>query len=124
MRLESTAISLEQDADRSVFRVYDPIFPDPGSTTVSTSSGLSPSCANSRTPKGAGSGANNSATANSDIDVVIDGDSMRMDVAEYIKNLFNIPVDILWLELLKEDDEELESCKYIKSKIETEEQTG
>ena len=47
-----------------------------------------------------------------------------MDVAEYIKNLFNIPVDILWLELLKEDDEELESCKYIKSKIETEEQTG
>lgn len=56
----------------------------------------------------AGSYANNSATADSDIDVVIDGDSMRMDVAEYIKNLFNIPVDILWLELLKKDDEELD----------------
>ena len=56
----------------------------------------------------AGSYANNSATANSDIDVVIDGDSMRMDIAEYIKNLFNVPVDILWLELLKKDDEELD----------------
>lgn len=56
----------------------------------------------------AGSYANNSATVNSDIDVVIDGDSMRMDIAEYIKNLFNVPVDILWLELLKKDDEELD----------------
>ena len=56
----------------------------------------------------AGSYANNSATANSDIDVVIDGDSMRMDIAEHIKNLFNVPVDILWLELLKKDDEELD----------------
>lgn len=56
----------------------------------------------------AGSYANNSATADSDIDVVIDGDSMRMDIAEHIKNLFNVPVDILWLELLKKDDEELD----------------
>lgn len=56
----------------------------------------------------AGSYANNAATENSDIDVVIDGDSMRMDIAEYIKNLFNVPVDILWLELLKQDDEEMD----------------
>lgn len=56
----------------------------------------------------AGSFANNTATSTSDIDIVIDGDSMRMDIAEYIRSLFNIPVDILWLELLKEDDEELD----------------
>lgn len=56
----------------------------------------------------AGSYANNMATKNSDIDVVIDGDSMRMDIAEYIKSLFLLPVDILWLELLKEDDEEMD----------------
>lgn len=56
----------------------------------------------------AGSYANNTAKSNSDIDIVIEGDSMRIDIAEYIKGLFNIPVDILWLELLKEDDEELD----------------
>lgn len=56
----------------------------------------------------AGSYANDTATPNSDIDVVIDGDSMRIDIAEYIKGLFSIPVDVLWLDLLKEDDEELD----------------
>lgn len=56
----------------------------------------------------AGSYANNTSKIDSDIDVVIDGDSMRIDIAEYIKGLFSIPVDILWLELLKEDDEELD----------------
>ena len=56
----------------------------------------------------AGSYANNTARLDSDIDVVIAGDSMQVDIAEYIKGLFSIPVDILWLELLKEDDEELD----------------
>lgn len=56
----------------------------------------------------AGSYVNNKAKSNSDIDIVIDGDSMRIDIAEYIKSLFDIPIDILWLELLKEDDEELD----------------
>ena len=60
----------------------------------------------------AGSYANNMATKNSDIDVVIDGDSMRMDIAEYIKSLFLLPVDILWLELLKEDDEEMDIDEF------------
>lgn len=57
----------------------------------------------------AGSYANNTAKLNSDIDVVIDGDSMRMDIAQYIKGLFNVKVDILWLDLLKEDDENLDN---------------
>ncbi len=56
----------------------------------------------------AGSYVNNTAKSDSDIDVVIDGDSMRMDIAEYIKGLFSVPVDVLWLDLLKEDDEELD----------------
>lgn len=57
----------------------------------------------------AGSYANNKAKKHSDIDVVLDGDSMRMEIAEYIKSLFNITVDILWLDLLKADDEEMDN---------------
>lgn len=34
----------------------------------------------------------------SDIDVVIAGDSMRVDIMEYIKSLFDITVDMLWLD--------------------------
>lgn len=45
----------------------------------------------------------------SDIDVVLDGDSTRIEIAEYIEGLFSIPVDIIWLDLLKEDDEELDT---------------
>lgn len=56
----------------------------------------------------AGSYANCTAKDSSDVDVVIDGDSMRMDIEQYIKSLFNIPVDVLWLELLEEDDRRLD----------------
>lgn len=57
----------------------------------------------------AGSYANNTQTKKSDIDVVIDGDSTRNDIAEHIKNLFlDECVDVLWLELMREEDEELD----------------
>lgn len=55
-----------------------------------------------------GSYANDTARDNSDIDVVIDGDSMRMEVEQYIRRLFNMPVDVLWLELLEEEDQKLD----------------
>ena len=45
----------------------------------------------------------------SDIDVVLDGDSTRIEIAEYIEGMFNIPVDIIWKDLLREDDEELDA---------------
>lgn len=57
----------------------------------------------------AGSFANGTAKTKSDIDIVLDGDSMRMEIAEYIRSLFNITVDILWLDLLKADDEEMDN---------------
>lgn len=57
----------------------------------------------------AGSYANNTAKSDSDVDIVIDGDSNHIEIMEYIKGLFNIPVDILWLDLLKKDDEELDA---------------
>lgn len=57
----------------------------------------------------AGSYGNDTAKTDSDIDVVIDGDSKRIEIADYIKGLFSIPVDVLWLDLLKKDDEELDS---------------
>ncbi len=56
----------------------------------------------------AGSYANNTAKDSSDVDIVIDGDSMRMDIEQYIRSLFSIPVDVLWLELLEEDDRRLD----------------
>ena len=55
-----------------------------------------------------GSYANNTAKDSSDVDIVIDGDSMRMDIEQYIRSLFSIPVDVLWLELLEEDDRRLD----------------
>jgi predicted nucleotidyltransferase len=57
----------------------------------------------------AGSYANGNQTDYSDIDIVIDGDSMRVDIMEYIKNLFNVSVDILWVDLMKKEDEELDN---------------
>ena len=57
----------------------------------------------------AGSFANGVANEDSDIDVVIDGDSTHTEIEEYIKSLFNIPVDILWMEILKQNDEELDN---------------
>jgi predicted nucleotidyltransferase len=57
----------------------------------------------------AGSYANGTQTSRSDIDVVIDGDSKQAEVMFYIKDLFDIPVDVLWLDLLKEEDRELDA---------------
>ena len=57
----------------------------------------------------AGSYANNKETKESDLDIVIDGDSTRLDIVEYIKGLFNIPVDVLWVNLMKQEDEELDA---------------
>ena len=57
----------------------------------------------------AGSYANNKATTDSDLDIVIDGDSTRLDIMEYIKELFNVPVDVLWVNLMKQEDEELDA---------------
>jgi predicted nucleotidyltransferase len=56
----------------------------------------------------AGSYANGNQNDCSDIDIVIDGDSMRVDIMEYIRNLFNVSVDILWVDLMKNEDEELD----------------
>ncbi len=56
----------------------------------------------------AGSYANGTQDLSSDIDIVIDGDSMQVDIMEYIKSLFKITVDVLWLDLMKKEDEELD----------------
>ncbi len=56
----------------------------------------------------AGSYANGDEKLSSDIDVVIDGDSMRVDIMEYIKSLFDITVDVLWIDLMKQEDDELD----------------
>lgn len=56
----------------------------------------------------AGSYINGTQQSSSDIDVVIEGDSMRVDIMEYIKNLFDITVDVLWVDLMKKEDDELD----------------
>lgn len=56
----------------------------------------------------AGSFANGTQKPDSDIDVVIDGDSMRVDIMEYIKSQFQYEVDVLWVELMKQEDEEMD----------------
>lgn len=56
----------------------------------------------------AGSFANGTQKPGSDIDIVIDGDSMRVDIMEYIKSQFQYEVDILWVELMKQEDEEMD----------------
>ena len=56
----------------------------------------------------AGSYVNGTQHVNSDIDVVVDGDSMRVDIMEYIKSQFKTEVDVLWVELMKQEDEELD----------------
>ena len=57
----------------------------------------------------AGSYARGEQHKNSNIDVVIIGDSTRMDIMEYIKGLFKTDVDVLWLDLLEQEDKELDS---------------
>ena len=57
----------------------------------------------------AGSFANGTQHKDSDIDIVIDGDSMRVDIMEYIKGLFNATVDVLWVDLMKQEDIELDN---------------
>lgn len=56
----------------------------------------------------AGSFANGTQKPGSDIDIVIDGDSMRVDIMEYIKSQFQYEVDVLWVELMKQEDEEMD----------------
>ncbi len=56
----------------------------------------------------AGSYANGTQEENSDIDVVLDGDSMNVDIMQYIKSLFSISVDVLWVDLMKKEDDELD----------------
>ena len=56
----------------------------------------------------AGSYVNGTEKISSDIDVVIAGDSMRVDIMEYIKSLFDITVDVLWVDLMKKEDDELD----------------
>lgn len=56
----------------------------------------------------AGSYVNNNANEDSDIDVVIEGDSMQVEIMDYIKSLFHTTVDILWLDLMKKEDDELD----------------
>lgn len=56
----------------------------------------------------AGSYANGTQQDNSDIDIVIDGDSMRVEIMEYIKGLFDVAVDILWVDLMKKEDDDLD----------------
>ena len=33
---------------------------------------------------------------------------MRVDIIEYIKSLFDITVDVLWVDLMKKEDDELD----------------
>lgn len=56
----------------------------------------------------AGSYVNGTQKFSSDIDVVIEGDSMRVDIIEYIKSLFDATVDVLWVDLMKKEDDELD----------------
>ena len=56
----------------------------------------------------AGSFANGTQKSGSDIDIIINGDSMRVDIMEYIKSQFQYEADVLWLELLKQEDEEMD----------------
>lgn len=56
----------------------------------------------------AGSYAKGEETEKSDIDIVLDGDSQRIEAAVYVKQLFQKEVDVLWLELLKQEDQELD----------------
>lgn len=56
----------------------------------------------------AGSFANGTQNPDSDIDVVIDGDSMRVDIMEYIKSQFQYEVDVLWVDLMKQEDEAMD----------------
>lgn len=56
----------------------------------------------------AGSYANGTQNADSDIDIVVDGDSTRVDIMEYIKGLFNVTVDVLWVDLMKQEDDDLD----------------
>ena len=56
----------------------------------------------------AGSYVNGTQKLSSDIDVVIEGDSMRVDIMEYIKSLFDITVGVLWVDLMKKEDDELD----------------
>ncbi len=56
----------------------------------------------------AGSYSRDEQSKNSDIDIVIDGDSTRVQAGEFIQSLFEKETDILWLELLKEEDKELD----------------
>jgi len=56
----------------------------------------------------AGSYVNGTQHADSDIDVIVDGDSMRVDIMEYIKDQFPTEVDVLWVELMKQEDEEMD----------------
>jgi len=62
----------------------------------------------------AGSFATGRNKRNSDIDIVIDGDSTNIDLEENIRNLFNVETDILWVDLLKKEDKELDeiAVKY------------
>lgn len=56
----------------------------------------------------AGSYANGNQHVDSDIDIVVDGDSTRVDIMEYIKGLFNMKVDVLWVDLMKQEDDDLD----------------
>ena len=56
----------------------------------------------------AGSYANGKQHKKSDLDVVIDGDSTRLDIENAIKRAFKIKVDILWVELMRQEDDELD----------------
>ena len=51
---------------------------------------------------------NNTQREDRDIDIVIDGDSTRTDIMYYIKSLFDMAVDILWVDLMRKEDEELD----------------
>lgn len=44
----------------------------------------------------------------SGIDIVIDGDSMHVDIMEYIKSIFDVEVDLLWVDLMRQEDIELD----------------
>lgn len=56
----------------------------------------------------AGSYVNGTQREDSDIDIVIDGDSTRTDIMYYIKGLFDMTVDILWVDLMRKEDEQLD----------------
>ena len=57
----------------------------------------------------AGSVSRGDNTENSDIDIVVDSDGMPLNLIERVRGFFTQDVDVLFLKLLKQEDDELDA---------------